>query len=344
METMGHLTDEYHRPVTADDVREAHSRIRDGIHRTPPLTSRILDQEASRWAPGIQLVLKPENLQKTGAFKIRGALNAISQLTAEQRQRGVVAYSSGNHAGAIAYAAQRAGVPAVVVMPHNAPAAKKDATIGYGAEVIEYDPSMQSREAIATALAEDRGVTLIPPFDHPHVIAGQGTAALELLEDVPDLDVLIVPVGGGGLIAGSALIAKSIMPDMLVYGVEPTAGNDVQQSVLSGQRVLIDVPDTIADGARTRQVGELTFPIIQDLVEDIVTVDDVQILHAMRLAASRTKLVMEPTGVLALAAALVGAEGARGPLDLRQKKVGVIVSGGNADLSLLADEPRVSRC
>ncbi len=306
--------------IAFDDIAAAAARIAPHAHRTPVLTSRSADAIA-----GARLHFKCENLQRAGAFKFRGACNALAAFTPEQRRRGVAAFSSGNHAQAIALAARLLDMPAAIVMPHDAPSAKLAATRGYGAEVILYDRYREDREAIGTALAQERGMTLIPPFDHPQVMAGQGTAALELLQEVPDLDALLVCVGGGGLISGCAVAAKHLRPGIRVIGVEPEAGNDMQQSLARGEIVKIDVPRTIADGAQTQAAGKLTFPVIQALVEGIVTVTDAQLVEAMRWFNQRMKLVVEPTGALGAAAVLSGA------IDLRGLAVGVIVSGGNVD-------------
>jgi threonine dehydratase len=284
---------------------------------------------------------KAENLQRMGAFKFRGAFNALSHFTAEQRVRGVIAYSSGNHAQAIALSARMLGMPSVIVMPHDAPAAKLAATRGYqegqaGSEVVLYDRYTEDREAIGRQLAEERGMTLIPPYDHPDVMAGQGTAALELVEQVRELpgggelDALLVCVGGGGLISGCAVAARHLNPGMAVWGVEPEAGNDTQRSLAEGRIVHIDTPRTIADGAQTQHSGALTFPVIQRLVRGIVTVTDAQLVATMRLFAERMKLVVEPTGCLAAAALLHRVDGLP---DLRGRRVGVIVSGGNVDMA-----------
>ena len=281
--------------------------------------------------PAPQAFFKCENLQRMGAFKFRGAYNALAQFDVEQRRRGVVAFSSGNHAQAVALAAQLLGMPAVIVMPSDAPRIKVEATRGYGAEVVEYDRYAEDREAIGARISRERGMTLVPPFDHPHVMAGQGTAAMELLEDVGPLDALLVCVGGGGLISGCATAARQLAPQCRVIGVEPEAGNDTLQSLARGEIVKIDVPRTIADGAQTQSSGKLTFPIIQALVNRIVTVSDAQLVDAMRIFAQRMKLVVEPTGALAAAALL-----SPGVLDLRGQRVGVIVSGGNIDLAWYA--------
>ena len=303
------------------DVQAAAGRLQGHAHRTPVMRSRLLDEAA-----GAQVFLKCENLQRMGAFKFRGAFNALSQFSPAQRVNGVVAFSSGNHAQAVALSARMLGMPAVIVMPQDAPATKIEATRGYGAEVLLYDRYTEDREAIGQRLAQERGMTLIPPFDHADVIAGQGTAALELLQDHGPLDALFVCVGGGGLIAGSALSAHALAPQCRVYGVEPEAGNDVQQSLKTGQRVQIPVPVTIADGAQTQQVGRLTFPIIQRHVHALVTVSDAQLVDSMRFMAAYLKLVVEPTGCLGLAA--LRAMGTQ----LQGQRVGVILSGGNIDM------------
>ncbi len=315
---------------TYADVVAAAARLEGQAHRTPVLTSRSADDEL-----GASLYFKCENLQRMGAFKFRGAYNALARFDARQRQGGVVAFSSGNHAQAVALAARLLGMPAVIVMPHDAPAAKIQATRGYGGEVIGYDRFREDREAIGRRLAEERGMTLIPPFDHRDVIAGQGTAAKELFEEVGSLDALFVCMGGGGLLAGSALAARALAPGCKVYGVEPEAGNDGQQSLRSGHIVSIAVPKTIADGAQTQSVGQITFEIIRRDVDDIHTASDAELIAAMRFFAERMKLVVEPTGCLGYAAAR------RLKADLAGTRVGVIISGGNIDLkryaALLAD-------
>jgi threonine dehydratase len=307
-------------PVSYADIEGARTRLNGVAHRTPVLTSRTADAAARA-----HLFFKCENLQRMGAFKFRGAYNSLAQFSPEQRRRGVVAFSSGNHAQAVALAAQLLSIPATIVMPHDAPRMKLDATRGYGAEVIGYDRYKEDREAISKRLSAERGLTLIPPFDHPHVIAGQGTAAAELIEEVGPLDLLVVCVGGGGLIAGSAVAARHLAPDCRVIGVEPEAGDDVQRSFRAGHIVHIDVPQTIADGAQTQQPGALTFPTIQALVDNIVTVSDAALVRAMRFFAERMKLVVEPTGALAAAAVF------EGKMALVGNRVGVIVSGGNID-------------
>ncbi len=306
--------------VTPANLLEAEKIIEGHAHRTPVLTSSQANQ-----LTGAQIYFKCENFQRMGAFKFRGAYNAISHLTAEQKQRGVVAFSSGNHAQAMALAGKELGVSVTIVMPHDAPAAKLAATRGYGAEVIIYNRQTEDREAIAAKLADERGLSVIPPFNHPHVIAGQGTSALELFREVGELDYLFVCTGGGGLLSGCALAAHHMAPDCVVYGVEPEAGNDVQQSLRSGERVSIPVPATIADGAQTQCVGELTFPIIRNYVKDILIVSDQQLCNQMRFFMERMKMVVEPTGCLAASAVM------QGNLPLKGKRVGVIISGGNVD-------------
>ncbi|MCX5388063.1 threo-3-hydroxy-L-aspartate ammonia-lyase [Streptomyces sp. NBC_00083] len=310
---------------TYDDVVRAHERIAPHAHRTPVMTSRLTDAEL-----GLSLYFKCENLQRMGAFKFRGAFNALSRFDAGQRRAGVVAYSSGNHAQAVALSAALLGIPATIVMPHDAPAAKLAATRGYGAEVVTYDRWSEDREAIGTALAKERGLTLIPPYDHPDVMAGQGTAAKELFEETGPLDALFVPLGGGGLLSGTLLSAGALAPGCEVYGVEPEAGDDGLRSLRAGEIVHIDTPDTLADGAQTQHLGSHTFPVIRDRVTDIVTASDAQLVDCMRLFASRMKTVVEPTGCLGFAAARAAAERLRG------KRVGVIISGGNMDLSRYA--------
>ncbi|SAI30876.1 serine/threonine dehydratase [Bordetella ansorpii] len=309
-------------PTYSDVVRA--SEVLAGVaHRTPVLTSATADALA-----GARLYFKAENLQRMGAFKFRGGYFAISQLSPEQRAAGVITFSSGNHAQAIALSARLQGVKATIVMPEDAPAAKKAATQGYGGNVVTYDRYKDDREAVARAIQEKTGASLIPPYDHPDVIAGQGTAAKELFEEVGELDYLFVCLGGGGLLSGSLLSAKALSPSCKVYGVEPEAGNDGQQSLRKGEVVRIPAPKTLADGAATTHLGDLTFPIIRDNVTDILTVTDDQLAQTMRMFAERMKIVVEPTGCLAAAAVLnkrvAIAEGAR---------VGVILSGGNVDLA-----------
>ncbi len=306
---------------TFDDVAAAAARLQGHAHRTPVMRSRMLDQ-----ALGAEVYFKCENLQRMGAFKFRGAFNALSQFSPAQRRAGVVAFSSGNHAQAIALSASLLGMSATIVMPQDAPAAKVAATRGYGGNVVLYDRYTEDREAIGRKLAEQHGLTLIPPYDHPDVIAGQGTAAMELFEDVGTLDALFVCLGGGGLLSGSALAARALAPACKVYGVEPEAGNDGQQSFRSGAIVRIDTPKTIADGAQTQQLGAYTFAIIRRDVDDIFTATDAQLVAGMRFFATRMKLMVEPTGCLGFAAACEMKE------QLRGLRVGVVLSGGNVDL------------
>jgi threonine dehydratase len=310
---------------TYADVEAAALRIKGVAHHTPVLTSATANRRTDA-----SLVFKAENLQRMGAFKFRGGYNAIAALSPEQKRAGVVTYSSGNHAQAIALAGKLLGVPTTIIMPEDAPVAKVEATQAYGGEIVRYDRYSQDRLVIGGRLAAERGLTVIPPYDHPHVIAGQGTATKELIEDAGPLDILLVCLGGGGLLAGAALAAKALNPGCRVFGVEPEAGNDGQQSFRSGKIVKIAVPKTIADGAQTAFLGDLTFPIIQALVEDIVTVSDAALIEAMRFFAERMKLVVEPTGCLAAAAAFTGAVPVAG------KRVGVILSGGNVDLASFA--------
>ena len=308
-------------PPSYDDVAAAAHRLKGIAHRTPVLRSTSADEST-----GAQVFFKCENVQRTGAFKFRGAYNTLAQFTPEQRERGVLAFSAGNHAQAIALSARLLDMPAVIVMPEDAPATKMAATREYGAQVVTYNRYTEDREAISRRLAQERGMTLVPPFDHPHVIAGQGTAAMELLEEVPGLDYLFVCVGGGGLLAGSTLAAQAMAPGCRLVGVEPEAGNDGQQSFKAGHIVQIPTPHTIADGAQTQALGQLTFPIIAEGVEDMVTATDEQLVQALRFFAERMKIVVEPTGALAFA-------GARnGSVDVRGKRVGVLISGGNVDL------------
>jgi threo-3-hydroxy-L-aspartate ammonia-lyase len=311
--------------ISYSDIQAAAKRIEGVAHHTPVMTSNTADE-----ITGAQLFFKCENFQRMGAFKFRGAYNALAQFTPEQRKAGVCAFSSGNHAQGIALSAKLLGIPAAIVMPLDSPAVKLAATRGYGAEVITYDRYKEDRIAIGQKLSKERGMTLIPPYDHAHVMAGQGTAALELMEDVAQLDTLIVCLGGGGLISGCAVAAKHLNPKIRVIGVEPEAGNDAQQSKRAGKIVKIDTPQTIADGAQTQFVGQLTFPVIQELVDDIVTVSDAQLIEAMRFSAAYMKMVIEPTGGLAMAAAM------QGVIDVKGQRVGVIVSGGNIDIAQFA--------
>lgn len=305
-----------------NDVASAAERIADYANKTPVMTSRTVNDEFAA-----EVFFKCENFQRMGAFKFRGAMNALRQFTPEQRAAGVVTFSSGNHAQAIALSAKLLGIPATIIMPHDAPEAKVAATKGYGGNVVIYDRYSEDREKIGRDLAEKQGLTLIPPYDHPHVIAGQGTATKELIEEVGQLDVLFVCLGGGGLLSGSALAARHLSPDCIIYGVEPATGNDGQQSFRSGKIVHIDTPKTIADGAQTQHLGNITFPIIQQNVNDILTVSDDELVASMKFIAERMKIVVEPTGCLGFAAARAR------KAELRGKKIGIIISGGNVDIS-----------
>jgi threonine dehydratase len=311
--------------VTLDDVRDAAQRIKGVAHRTPVVRSRTLDERV-----GAEVFVKCENLQRVGAFKFRGAYNAISRLSPEQLAKGIAAYSSGNHAQAVALAARELGSSAVILMPADTPAAKRDAVAGYGAEIVTYDRYTEDRTALGVALATERGLALIPPYEHPQVIAGQGTAALELLEDAGALDLLVVPVGGGGLIAGSAVAAKGLLPGIRVVGVEPQAGDDTKRSLAAGERVSIPVPRTIADAMAAEVPGALTFSINRVLVDDVVLVSDDELRAAMRFVFERLKLVAEPTGAAAVAALLAGRVGA-------PPRIGVILSGGNVGAARFAE-------
>ncbi|WP_027943524.1 pyridoxal-phosphate dependent enzyme [Amycolatopsis taiwanensis] len=313
-------------PVTFDDVRDAAARLSGVAHRTPVLRSRTLDELV-----GAEVFLKCENFQRVGAFKFRGAYNAISRLAPEQLAKGIAAYSSGNHAQAVALAARELGTTAVILMPEDTPVSKRDATAAYGAEIVTYDRYTGDRVAIGEAMAADRGLALIPPYEHTHVIAGQGTAALELIEEVGELDALVVPVGGGGLISGSATAAKGLRPSVRVVGVEPEAGDDTRRSLAAGHRVSIAIPRTIADGLAADTPGELTFSINQRLVDEIVVVADDEIRAAMRLAFERMKIVVEPSGATGIGALLAGRAGPVPP------RVGVIISGGNIGAARFAE-------
>ena len=315
--------------VSYEDVAAAHERIKDEARRTPVMTSRQVDERT-----GATVFFKCENLQRMGAFKFRGAFNALSQLAPAEKKRGVLAFSSGNHAQAIALAGKLLGISTVIVMPANAPKVKLEATKGYGAEVVTYDAG-QDREALSAKLAKERGLTLIPPFDHPHIIAGQGTAAKELIEDAGPLDALLVPCGGGGLISGCAIAARHLAPKCRVIGVEPAAGDDATRSFKTGQLVKIQTPETIADGARTESLGKLTFPLVLENVSDMTTVSDDELLRAMFFLWERMKIVVEPTGALAACALL------QKKLSFPGKRVGVIVSGGNVDFRWAAETLRL---
>ncbi|BFG75768.1 threo-3-hydroxy-L-aspartate ammonia-lyase [Paraburkholderia terrae] len=311
---------------TYDDVVAASKRLEGVAHRTPVLTSRTVNEMF-----GAEVFFKCENLQRMGAFKFRGAFNALSKFDEQQRRQGVVAFSSGNHAQAVALSARLLGMPATIVMPQDAPQIKVEATKGYGGNVVLYDRYKEDREQIGRDLAQKHGLTLIPPYDHPDVLAGQGTAAKELFDEVGPLDALFVPLGGGGLLSGSALSTRALSPDCALYAVEPEAGNDGQQSFRSGKIVHIDTPKTIADGAQTQHLGEYTFPIIQRDVTDVLTASDAELVDCMRFFAARMKIVVEPTGCLSFAAARQMKD------KLKGKRIGVLISGGNVDVQKFAE-------
>lgn len=313
------MTEETTAPaLSLDDVRAAAARIDGAVHRTPVVRSRTLDRLV-----GAEVFLKCENLQRAGAFKFRGAYNWMVQLTPRQREHGVVAYSSGNHAQAVALAAREFGTSAVIVMPADAPTAKRDATAGYGAEIVTYDRYTESREAIGEAIAADRGLTLIPPYDHPRTMEAQGTAALELLDEVGELDALLVPVGGGGLAAGCATAAKGLYPRLRVLGAEPEAGDDTARSLAADERVSVEVPHTIADALTATTPGALTFPVNRRLLEGVLVVSEEELRTAMRFVLERLKMLVEPAGACGLAALIADR------VDPLPRRVGVILSGGN---------------
>ncbi len=322
---MGYIMSELTLP-TYQDVEAAAQRIAGIAHKTPVMTSTTVNKEF-----GAELFFKCENFQRMGAFKFRGALNALSQLTPTQKKAGVIAFSSGNHAQGIALAAQILKIPTTILMPIDSPEVKVAATQGYGAKVIRFDRYTQDREQLCRELAEKEGLTIIPPYDHVDIIAGQGTAAKELFEEVGELDALFVCLGGGGLLSGCALAARALSPNCKVYGVEPEAGNDAQQSFRSGKIVHIDTPKTIADGAQTQHVGNYTFELIKQNVDDILTVTDAQLVDRMKFYAERMKIIVEPTGCLSFAAALKMKE------QLRGKRIGIIISGGNVDIKRFAE-------
>jgi threonine dehydratase len=311
--------------VTFDDVAAAHARIALHARRTPVLTSATIDA-----LTGAQVHFKCENFQRMGAFKFRGAYNALAQLAPEEKRRGVVTFSSGNHAQAVALAGRMLGVTATIVMPADAPRVKLEATRGYGAEVLTYDPASVSREELARRLAAERGLTVIPPYDHPHIVAGQGTAAKELIEDAGALDALLVPCGGGGLLSGCAVAAKHLAPGCRVVGVEPAAGDDANRSFRSKTLQRVDHPDTIADGARTSSLGQVTFPLVLRHVDDMTTVEDHELLKSMFFLWERMKVVVEPTGALGACALL------EKRVEVKGLRVGVVLSGGNVDLAWAA--------
>ncbi|GAB2746742.1 threo-3-hydroxy-L-aspartate ammonia-lyase [Melaminivora jejuensis] len=306
---------------TPQDVLDAAQRLQGMVHRTPVLRSGMADRLL-----GAQVHFKCESLQRTGSFKFRGACNALALLEPEARERGALTFSAGNHAQAIALAGRLHDAPTLVLMPEDGSASKMAAARQYGAQVVTYDRQREDREALALQLAEQRGMTLIPPSEHPHVIAGQGTAALELLQEVPRLDYLFVPVGGGGLLSGSLLAAQALGAQCEIHGVEPETANDAQQSLRAGHIVRIDNPRTIADGAQANALGPLTFDIIRQHAEGILTASDLQLMQALRFMAERMKIVVEPTGALGFA----GAQ--HGGVDIRGKRVGIVISGGNVDL------------
>jgi threonine dehydratase len=310
--------------VTFDDVARAHERIKGKAHRTPVLTSTTVDA-----LTGATAFFKPENLQRMGAFKFRGAYNALSQLPADEKKRGVVAFSSGNHAQAVALAGKLLGIPRVIVMPADAPKVKVAATKGYGAEVVLYQKS-QNREQVAKEISDERGLVVIPPYNHPHIVAGQGTAAKELIEDAGPLDLLLVPCGGGGLLSGCAIASKHLNPKCRVIGVEPAAGDDATRSFRTRTLQTVKDPDTIADGARTPSLGTVTYPLVMHYVDDMLTVTDTELLKSMFFLWERMKIMVEPTGALAACALL------EKKIDARGKRVGVVLSGGNADFKALA--------
>ena len=325
MSSQTHRQDENGLAITFHDVLAAAERLRGHANRTPVITSRTLDEAA-----GMRVWLKCEQFQRGGAFKFRGAYNMISTLSEERRARGVIAFSSGNHAQAVALCARMFGVPAVICMPTDAPPIKVAATRGYGAEIVLYDRLTQDREALARSLAEERGLTLVPPYNDPAIMAGQGTAALELLDEAPDLDVIVAPIGGGGLISGTSVAAKGIRSDINVVGAETQAANHAYLSLIEGERVTIAPPDTIADGIRTAALGTLTWPVVQRNVDEVILVSDDEVKAAMRFLALRMKLVVEPTGAVGVAAALSGR------LRRYGSRAGVIISGGNVAPDALA--------
>jgi len=312
-------------PVTYADIEAAASRIAGVAHRTPVLTSRTVNERTNS-----QVFFKCENFQRAGSFKFRGAYNALAQLSEAQKQRGVLTFSSGNHGQALALSGQLLGIPTTVVMPKDAPEVKQAATRGYGAEVILYDRAEMKREELAKNLAGDRGLTIIPPYDHPHTIAGQGTAAKELLEEVGELELLLVCCGGGGLLSGSAIASKSLLPSCRIIGVEPSQADDATRSFYTKTLQTVHNPDTIADGARTPSLGQLTFPLVLDYVDDMVTVSEDAIVRTMFFIWERLKIVVEPTGVLAATALLEGI------ITKPDARIGIIISGGNVDLKTVS--------
>ncbi|MDA1029285.1 MAG: threo-3-hydroxy-L-aspartate ammonia-lyase [Bacteroidetes bacterium] len=309
-------------PVVFSDILSAAEQIAGKAHQTPIITSQSIDV-----ASLASVFLKPENFQRTGAFKFRGAYNAMSRLTPTEQAAGVLTFSSGNHAQAIALSGRLLGIRTTIIMPSDAPTVKKKATLAYGAEIISYDKFTASREELATQVASERSLTLIPPYDHPHVVAGQGTAGLELIQGISNLDYLFVPCGGGGLLSGCAIASKALQPNCKVIGVEPATADDATRSFYSGTLQSVHNPDTIADGARTPYLGTITFPLVRKYVDAMITVSDEEIVEAMELLWNRTKMIVEPTGAMSMAGVLSG------KIDVRGARVGVILSGGNVDLA-----------
>lgn len=311
--------------ISSADVRAAAERLHGVAHRTPVFHSGSLDERA-----GAEVWLKCEPFQRAGAFKFRGAYNKIASLSDEERKRGVIAFSSGNHAQAVALCGKLFGIPTVICMPTDAPSVKVAATVGYGAEIVRYDRMTQDREAVARKIGDERGLTLVPPYNDPAIMAGAGTVALELLEEQPDLDVIVAPVGGGGLISGTSIAAHGVRPSIHVVGIETEAANHAFLSKRSGERVSIAPPETIADGIRTTALGQLTWPVLRDSVDDVVLVSDDEVKEALRFLLLRLKLVVEPTGAVGVAAAMTG------KLNQYGKRIGVIISGGNVAPEMLA--------
>lgn len=307
--------------VSFDDITLASETLLGIAHRTPVLTSSTVDR-----LTGGQIFLKCENFQRTGAFKFRGAYNALSRLDFDQKKRGILTFSSGNHAQAIALSGSILGIPTTVIMPDDAPEIKLQATKKYGAEVVEYNRNEITREKLAEQLSIERGISIIPPYDHKDIIAGQGTTVLELVSDYPDLDLVLTPCGGAGLLSGSAIAAKGLRPECLVMGVEPKNADDATRSFRSGQLQTVENPNTVADGARTPYLGKITFPLVMQYVDDMVTVSEQSILKAMYFLWTRMKLIVEPTGALALAALLDGS------IEANNRRIGVVLSGGNVDV------------
>lgn len=307
--------------IEINDVRAAAQRLAGIANRTPVLTSRRLDERV-----GAQLFLKAENHQRTGSFKFRGAYNRVSQLSADELARGIVSISSGNHAQAVALSARLAGTSAVIFMPEDTPKAKREATAAYGAQIVNFDRYADDRDDLIASKISGTGRTFVPPYDHPHIMAGQGTAALELFEEIGDLDALVVPVSGGGLIAGSGVVAKTLSPDLRLYGVEPEEGNDTKRSLEAGERVRVPVPRTIADGLQVNIPGELTFDVNKNQIDEVALVTDEEIVEAMRFYFETLKIVVEPSGAVSLAALLTG------KLDVAARRVGVVISGGNVGI------------